>query len=109
MICVPERKIVKTEERLERLLVAGGCMMVNKEVCEDSMFRVNLREEEVYRSSTYRELRDIEEGSKALAGRIAGKGMRWHCGNWSACKIVGYDSMKKDCHEVAKRINDLIQ
>ena len=70
MICVPERKIVKVEERLERLLVPGGCMMVNKEVCEDSVFRVNLTEEEVVRSSTYRELRGIEEGIEAWAGRL---------------------------------------
>ena len=89
--------------------MARGCMAINKKVCEDSVFQVNLSEEEVARSSTYRELRGIKEGMKALAGKIAGKGVRWHCDNWSACKIVEYGSMKKDCHEVAKRINDLIR
>ena len=54
--------------------MAGSCMMVNKEVCEDSVFQVNLIEEEVIRSSTYRELRGIKralrpwrEGSQARA------------------------------------------
>ena len=89
--------------------MAGGCMIINKRVCEDSVFQVNLSEEEVVKSSTHRELRGIEEGMKALADRIVGKGVRWHCDNWSACKIVEYGSMKKDCLEVAKRINDLIR
>jgi hypothetical protein len=89
--------------------MAGGCMIVNKKVCEDTVFKVNLSEEEVFMSSTYRELRGIEEGMKALAGRIEGKGIRWHCDNWSACKIVEFGSMKADCHTVAKRINDLIR
>ena len=35
--------------------------------------------------------------------------VRWHCDNWSACKIVEFGSMKPDCHVVAKRINDLIR
>ena len=85
--------------------MAGGCMIVDKRVCKDTVFQVSLTEEEVGRSSTYRELRGIEEGMKALAGKIVGKGVRWH---WSACKIVEYSSMKKDCHRVAKKINDLI-
>jgi hypothetical protein len=88
--------------------MVGGCMIVNKRVCEDTVFKINLSEEEVFMSSTYRELRGIEEGMKALAGRIEGKGIRWHCDNWSACKIVEFGSMKEDCHTVAKRINDLI-
>ena len=32
-----------------------------------------------------------------------------HCGSWSACKIVEFDSMKSDCHVVARRINGLIR
>ena len=84
--------------------MAGGCMIVNKKVCDGSLFQINLSEEEVFKSSTYRELRGIEEGMKALASRIVGKGIRWHCDNWSACKIVEYGSMKKDCHEVAKTV-----
>jgi hypothetical protein len=89
--------------------MAGGCMIVNKEVMEDSVFQVNLAEEEVATSSTYRELRGIEEGFRALGSWIRGKSVRWHCDNWSACKIVEYGSMKPDCHVVAKRINDLIR
>ena len=73
------------------------------------MFQVNLEEDEVGRSSTYRELRGIEEGFKVLGGWIRGKSVRWHCDNWSACKITVYGSMKPDCHTVAKRINDLIR
>ena len=89
--------------------MAGGCMIVKKKVCEDTVFQINLSEEEAFKSSTYRELRGIEEGMKALTNRIEGRGIRWHCDNWSACKIVEFGSMKKDCHEVAKRINDLIR
>ena len=44
-----------------------------------------------------------------MADRVEGKGVRWHCDNWSACKIVEFGSMKADCHAVAKRINDLIR
>jgi hypothetical protein len=40
-----------------------------------------------------------------LAGRIEGSSTRWHCDNWSACKIVEFGSMRRDCHVVAKRIN----
>ena len=50
--------------------MAVGCMIVNKKVCDDSVFQINLSEEEVFKSSTYRELRGIEEGMKALASRI---------------------------------------
>ena len=89
--------------------MAGGCMIVNKEVMPDSVFQVNLAEDEVGKSSTYRELRGIEEGFKALGSWIKGRSVRWHCDNWSACKIVEYGSMKPDCHVVAKRINALIR
>ena len=58
--------------------MAGGCMIINKEVMEDSVFQVNLAEEEVAKSSTYRELRGIEEGFRALGGWIRGKSVRWH-------------------------------
>ena len=53
--------------------MAGGCMVVNNKVWEDTVFQVNLTEEEVERSSTYRELRGIKEGMKALAGKIRGR------------------------------------
>ena len=89
--------------------MAGGCMIIDKKVCEDLVFQVNLSEEEVVKSSIYRELRGIKEGIKALVDRIGGKGVKGHCDNWSACKIVEYGSRKKDCHEVVKRISDLIR
>ena len=89
--------------------MAGGCMIINNKVCEDSVFQVNLSEEEMLRSSTFRELRGVEEGIKALADKIRGGSVRWHCDNWAACKIVEFGSMKEDCHVVAKRINDLVR
>ena len=54
--------------------MAGGCMIVNEKVSDGSLFQINLSEEEVFKSSTYRELRGIKEGMKALASRIVGKG-----------------------------------
>ena len=35
--------------------------------------------------------------------------VRWHCDNWSACKIVEFGSREPDWHVVVKRINDLIR
>ena len=83
--------------------------MVNKRVRAASVFQINLTEEEVAKSSTYRELRGIEEGFKALGGWMEGRSIRWHCDSWSACKIVEFGSTKPDCHVVAKRINGLIR
>ena len=85
--------------------MAGGFMIVNNKVCEDTVFQINLSEEESGMGFTFRELRGIEEGIRVLAGRIEGSSTRWHCDNWSACKIVEFGSMKRDCHVVAKRIN----
>ena len=89
--------------------MAGGYMMEDSRVCDDTVFQVNLTASEVGMSSTYRELRGVEEGLKALEGRIKGKPCRWHCDNWSTCKIVEFGSTKSDCHKVAVRINELIQ
>ena len=88
--------------------MAGGCVIENRKVCDDTVFQVNLTEEEVSMSSTYRELRGVEEGIKALEGRIKGRPVRWHCDNWATCKIVEFGSTKPDCHRVAVRINELI-
>ena len=49
------------------------------------------------------------EGFRALGGWIRGMSVRWHCDNWSACKIVEFGSMEPDWHVVVKRINDLIR
>ena len=89
--------------------MVGGAMIKDKEVCADTVFQVNLTEEEMKKSSTFRELRWIKEGLKALKARIFRGIMKWHRDNWAACKIVEFDSMKKDCHRVAVRINQLIQ
>ena len=89
--------------------MAGGAMMHDKIVCDGTIFKVSLTEAEVTRSSTFRELRGIEEGLKALQVKITGRPVRWHCDNWAACKIVEFGSMKEDCHRVACRINELVQ
>ena len=89
--------------------MAGGFVKLNDKVCDGSVFQVNLTAEEVGMSSTYRELRGVEEGLKALEGQIKERSVRWHCDNWAACKIVEYGSTKPDCHKVAVRINKLIQ
>ena len=78
--------------------MAGGAMIMNKMVISDTVFQINLTEEEVKRSSTYRELRGIKEGLRALHLTIGRRPVRWHCDNWSACKIVEFGSMKEDCH-----------
>ena len=49
--------------------MAGGFMKLNEKVRDGSVFQVNLTAEEVGMSSTYRELRGVEEGLKALEGR----------------------------------------
>lgn len=88
--------------------MAGGAVFKNRMVVDGTVFQISLSEEEVSRSSTFRELRGIEEGLKALQARIRGKHVRWHCDNWAACKIVEYGSMKVDCFRIAMRINSLI-
>ena len=88
--------------------MAGGAVFKNRMVVDGTVFQISLSEEEVSQSSTFRELRGIEEGLKALQARIRGKHVRWHCDNWAACKIVEFGSMKTDCHEVAIRINNSI-
>ena len=56
-------------------VMAGGCMRINNKVCEDTVFQVNLTEEEAEeeaeKSSSYRELRGIKEGMKAVVDKIS--------------------------------------
>ena len=78
-------------------------------MCWDMRFKVSLTEREIEVSSTFRELRVIEEGLRAHGDSLWGKIVRWVCDNWSAGKIVKWGLMKRDCHEVAVRINSLIQ
>ena len=63
--------------------------------------------EELGTSSTYRELRAIEEGLKVRGRELQGSFVRWGCDNWAAGVIVRVGSMKSDCHEVALRIAEL--
>ena len=88
--------------------MAGGAMFGNKMVVGNTIFQINLTEAEVSQSATFRELKGIEEGLKALQAQIKGRHMRWHCDNWAVCKIVEFSSMKVDCHRIAMRINSLI-
>ena len=59
-----------------------------KQVCWDTRFKVSLTEKEKGASSTFRELRVIEEGLRAHGGSLRGKIVRWGCDNWLAGKIV---------------------
>ena len=88
--------------------MAGGARIEDSGVFNNSVFQINLSSEEVSKSLTFRELRGIEEGLKALRSEVSGGAVRWHCDNWGACKIVEYGSTKKDCHKVAVRIKELI-
>ena len=80
-----------------------------EEVCWDTVFKVALSEKERVVSSTFRELRGIEEGLKTHGCNLQGKVVCWGCDKWSAGKIVKWGSMKKDCHDVAVRIEKLCQ
>ena len=89
--------------------MAGGGQVENKRVVDNTVFQVNLTEDEVKESSTYRELRGVEEGLRALGPELRGQRVRWHNDNWSCCKIVELGSMKPKCMEVAVNINNLIR
>ena len=84
----------------------AGARIEDGNVSWDTRFKVALAEEERSSSSTFRELRAIEEGLKAQGERLRGKTVRWGCDNWAAGKIVKWGSMKADCHEIAVRIEE---
>ena len=71
---------------------------------EGSVFKQYFSEQERGMSSTYRELRAIEDGIKIRGEHLRGHVVRWGCDNWAASKIITLGSMKSDCHEVAKAI-----
>ena len=71
-------------------------------MCWDTCFKVSLTEREKGSSSTYRELRAIEEGLRAHGRSLMGKTVRWGCDNWPAGKIVKWGSMKKVAVEIEK-------
>ena len=76
-------------------------------MCWDTRFKVLLSEKERGASSTFRELRAIEDGLRAHGNRLRGKIVRWGCDNWPAGKIVKWGSMKRDCQQVAMDIEKL--
>ena len=88
-------------------LQVGGARFYGEKVAWDTVFKAVLAEEERKKSSTFRELRGIEEGILANGRKLQGKVVRWGCDNWAAGKIVKLGSMKKDCHAVALRIEEL--
>ena len=85
----------------------AGPGFYGQKVAWDTAFNVVLAENERDRSSTFRELRGIEEGILANCKRLQRKTVRWGCDNWAAGKIIKLGSMKEDCHAVAVRIEEL--
>ena len=85
----------------------AGAKIESEEVCRDTVFKVVLSEEDRVGSSTFGELRGIEEDLKTHGCVLQGKIVCWGCDSWSVGKIVKWGSMKKDCHDVAVRIEEL--
>ena len=85
----------------------AGARIEDGKVSWDTRFKMALREDERKTSSTFRELRGIEEGLRLQGEKLRGKTVRWGCDNWAAGKIVKWGSMKPDCHEVAVRIEEV--
>ena len=86
--------------------LAGAQFCGDKEV-HGTRYQAYLKEEEVGKSSTYRELRAVEEGLRVRGHSFRGHLLRWGCDNWAAANIIRLGSMKPDCHEVARRISQL--
>ena len=72
-------------------------------------FKIQFSEEEKKMSSTYRELRGIEEGLKMAGEAWRRKSVRWGCDNWAAVKACELGSTKADCMEVANNIGMLAE
>ena len=72
-------------------------------------FQVTLEAWETEASSTYRELRSIECGLILIAPEARGSVVRYGNDNYAATRCVEYGSTKEDCHEVARRIHDLVE
>ena len=87
-------------------LLAGAQFCGEKEVL-GTRYQAYLAEEEVGKSSTYRELRAVEEGLRVRGHGFRGHLVRWGCDNWAAANIIRLGSMKPDCHEVARRNSQL--
>ena len=72
----------------------GGAGFDGEKVAWDTVFKVVLAEEERKRSSTFRELRGIEEGILANGKRLQRKTVIWGFDKWAAGKMVKLGSMK---------------
>ena len=82
----------------------GGVQFRGEHIVQGSVFKQYFSEEESRMSSTFRELRAIEEGIRIRGEQFRGHRVRWGCDNWAASKIITLGSMKPECHEVAKAI-----
>ena len=87
----------------------AGAEFVGETRKKDSEYQACLIGDELGTSSTYRELRAIEEGLKVHGKELQGAVVRWGCDNWAAGVIVKVGSMKPACHEVALRIAELVK
>ena len=87
----------------------AGAEFVGKTKKTETEYQACLEEDEIGTSSTYRELRAIEEGLKVRGRELRGSVVRWGCDNWAAGIIIKVGSMKLSCHEVALRIAELVK
>ena len=76
---------------------------------KEKRFQVTLNEWETNASSTYRELRSIESGLTLIGPEAKGCVVRYGNDNYAAVRVVEYGSTKEECHEVARRINDIVE
>ena len=82
----------------------GGAQFKEGLLVQGSAYKEYFGEKERSMSSTYRELRAIEQGLRLRGELFRGHVVRWGCDNWAASKIIKLGSMKLECHEVAKSI-----
>ena len=109
-------------------LIRHAASILDKYVCSDSgkyqvdgrvcrkgaenkrkRFQVALEDWETEASSTYRELRSIEMGLSLIGPEAKGTVVRYGNDNYAAGRVVDFGYTKEDCHEVARRINDLVE
>ena len=74
-----------------------------------SQYKVHFTTEEESKSSTFRELRGIEEGLRLHKDDLRDKSVRWSCDNWSAVKACELGSTKYECMLVAVRIAEWVE
>ena len=106
-----EDRVITAETR-EMFSDASEFLLGGAQFCGDTevlgtRYQACLLDSEVGMSSTYRELRAVEEGLKVRGSEFRGHLVRWGCDNWAAATITRLGSMKPDCHEVAKRVSQL--